>query len=423
MSPLPVDLAAEVAAVLLALVAGAALVLALRARARARQEAAACQAQGRLLDQARETHQALWDNSDAAILSLDRQGRYQAANPAGLALLGAEQEVIHGKYVEEHLDAPSAARLREVLDQALAGNEVRLGREPLTLAGRERFVDLYCRALHGDAAGGGRLLVILRDQTDQKLMDQHLWQTEKLASLGLLAAGVAHQINNPLGVLMGFSQLALQKAPADAPFRRELTIIRDQGQQCKEIVDGLLNFTRLSELGSGPGDLLAGLMMVSDTVSGVLQSQGISLERDLAADLPPGPPGCGAVQQVLLNLMNNAKDAMPDGGLLKLSARLVTKPPRQGDGHGTLPATPRYIEIILEDDGTGIAPEVMPRIFDPFFTTKPEGKGTGLGLSVAYGIVRELGGTLTCDSPPPGAAQGRGTRFTIRLPAGREEKK
>ena len=233
---------------------------------------------------------------------------------------------------------------------------------------------------------------------------------------GLLAAGVAHQINNPLGILMGFSQLALDKAPEGAPFRRELTIIREQGRQCKEIVDGLLGFTRLSELGAGRGDLSAALLMVSDTVSGVLQSRGITLERDLPTDLPPGPPGCGAVQQVLLNLINNAAEAMGRGGVLKLAARAKTKPPRQGDGHGTLPPTPSYIEIILEDDGPGIAPEVMPRIFDPFFTTKPEGKGTGLGLSVAYGIVRELGGTLTAESPPPGAVHGRGARFTIRLP-------
>ena len=147
---------AWVAAGVMALAAAAAWALALRARDRARQEAAACEAQGRLLDQARQIHQALWDNSDAAILSLDFQGRYQAVNPAGLALLGAEQAEIAGKYVEEHLDAPSAARLRTALDQARAGYEVHLGREPLNLAGRERFVDLYCRAIPGDTARAAR---------------------------------------------------------------------------------------------------------------------------------------------------------------------------------------------------------------------------------------------------------------------------
>ncbi len=374
------------------------------------------------LRRARQTQQALLDHSDALVFTLDQQGRYQSMNRFGLDYLGTDFEKIAGKYVEEHLDEKSAPLFRSLLDQALAEGQARGVRQKLGLGGRERYLDLYLKVIGSPWEDSRLVLVIIRDQTEQKLMEDRLWQTEKLASLGLLAAGVAHQINNPLGILMGFCELLQDKCPPGQEGGRELEIIYRQGRQCQRIVEGLLNFTRLSDLGTGHGDLLAGLHSLLGLLGGLLEQRGIELVLDLPHQLPPSAADAGAMQQVFLNIIGNALDAMPGGGRLSVSAALKTKPPRQGTRRGTLPPGPSYIEVRIEDSGPGIAPEHLERIYDPFFTTKPVGRGTGLGLSVAYGLVREYQGTIACQSPPPGREEAGGTRFTIRLPVSRPAK-
>jgi len=371
------------------------------------------------LRRARQTQQALLDHSDALVFTLDPQGRYQSMNRFGLEYLGTSLQEITGKYVEEHLDEKSAPLFRDLLRQALAEGQARGVRQKFSLGGRERYLDLHLKVIGSPWEDSRLVLVIIHDQTEQKLMEDRLWQTEKLASLGLLAAGVAHQINNPLGILMGFCELLQDKCPPGEEGHRELEIIYQQGRQCQRIVEGLLNFTRLSDLGTGHGDLLAGLRSVLEVLGRLLEQRGIELELELPPHLPPSAADAGAMQQVFLNIIANALDAMPQGGRLFISAGLKTKPPRQGTRQGTLPPGPSYIEVIIEDSGPGIAPEHLERIYDPFFTTKPVGQGTGLGLSVAYGLVREYQGTIACQSPPPGREEPGGTRFTIRLPVSR----
>ena len=369
------------------------------------------------LKAAREAYQALWNNSDMLICTLDDQGRYLSMNRYGLEMIGAEQADIEGKFFEEHLDSDGAARLRGLFRTARNDGQAGANLEPLILAGRERFVDLYLRAAAEPESGRMVVLMIVRDQTEQKLFRERMWQAEKLASLGLLAAGVAHQLNNPLGILMGFSQLLLDSGPEDAPNRRELGIILEQGQECKRIVDGLLNFTRLSESGAGGPDLLTGLRSVLDTIRPVIKNKNIELVEELPDRLSDPQKRGGAMQQVFLNLIANAVDAMPRGGRLKVSARAVAKEPRQGNLHGTLPDSDSYVELAFQDSGPGVPPNIAERIFDPFFTTKPVGQGAGLGLSVAYGIVREQGGTITVDpARMDGETSSGGARFTVRLP-------
>ncbi len=371
------------------------------------------------LERRRQVDRALMDHYDALVILLDREGRYLELNRAARSLLGVEDSAsLAGKYLEEHLDSHSAPRFRRLLRRALARGEARLEGGWLHFAGRERYLEGVARTI-GDPWEQS-LLLILRDLSHQKRRDHKLWETERLASLGLLAAGVAHQVNNPLGVLLGFCELLLERTPPGAEGRRELEIIHQQGQECKRIVEGLLRYTRLSDLGGGGGDLAAALRLVLETVSGVLDQRGIALEVRLPEHLPPTPAPAGAMQQVFLNLIANAMEAMSGGGRLVVEAALRTKPPRQGTQHGTLPAGRRYIEIVVEDTGCGIPPEHQQHIFDPFFTTKEVGRGTGLGLWVAYGIVREAGGTIACQSPPPGREEAGGTRFTLRLPLAEE---
>jgi PAS domain S-box-containing protein len=407
-------------------VAGLGLLLAalvhLRARLAAWQAEVAHQVRLRAeaLERRRQVERALMDHYDALVILLDREGRYLELNREARHLLEVEDSrQVVGKYLEEHLDPKSAPRFRQLLRQALAQGEARLEGRWLHFAGRERYLEVVARTIGNP--WDQSLLLILRDLSDQKLRDHKLWETERLASLGLLAAGVAHQVNNPLGVLLGFCELLLDRTPPGAEGRRELEIIHQQGQECKRIVDGLLSYSRLSDLGGSGGDLVAALRAVLEMVSGVLSERGIELEVRLPQELPPTPAPAGAMQQVFLNLIANAMEAMPGGGRLMVEAALRTKPPRQGTLHGTLPAGRRYIEIAIEDTGCGIPPEHQEHIFDPFFTTKEVGQGTGLGLWVAYGIVREAGGTIVCQSPPPGREEAGGTRFTLRLPLAEEK--
>jgi len=283
---------------LLVMVAGLGLLLAalvhLRARLAAWQAEVAHQVRLRAeaLERRRQVERALMDHYDALVILLDREGRYLELNREARHLLEVEDSrQVVGKYLEEHLDPKSAPRFRQLLRQALAQGEARLEGRWLHFAGRERYLEVVARTIGNP--WDQSLLLILRDLSDQKLRDHKLWETERLASLGLLAAGVAHQVNNPLGVLLGFCELLLDRTPPGAEGRRELEIIHQQGQECKRIVDGLLSYSRLSDLGGSGGDLVAALRAVLEMVSGVLSERGIELEVRLPQELPPTPAPAG----------------------------------------------------------------------------------------------------------------------------------
>jgi signal transduction histidine kinase len=223
-----------------------------------------------------------------------------------------------------------------------------------------------------------------------------LLQSEKLASVGLLAGGVAHEINNPLMVILGRTELLLEESPED-PVGRDLRLIREQTVRIAEIVKNLLRFSRTS------GDSAKGRVTlnraIEDTlglVSHIMKVENILVETNLAADLPPVLGNAGQLQQIFTNLIINAFHAMPKGG------RLIVR---------TWAAQGRVLASVT-DTGFGIPEEHLAHIFDPFFTTKPAGVGTGLGLSICHGIVASLGGEITVDS-----LVGLGTTFRVHLPA------
>ena len=241
----------------------------------------------------------------------------------------------------------------------------------------------------------GRLLVF-DDITERVQMEQQLLQTEKLTSLGLLAAGVAHEVNTPLAVISNYAQMLAKQFPASDERGALVEKIVSQTFRASEIVSGLLNFSR-----TGPGTLETfnlndALEETLELLKHQLREQGIAVELDLSQDLPfiHGDPG--KVQQVLLNLLLNARDSMPSGG--KISVRSRTRNAR--------------VVVEVSDTGGGIPREDLSRIFDPFFTTKATGRGTGLGLAVSYGIIKDHRGTILADSEP-----GRGTTFTLDFPA------
>jgi two-component system NtrC family sensor kinase len=224
-----------------------------------------------------------------------------------------------------------------------------------------------------------------------------LERSGKLASMGQLAAGIAHEVNNPLGILLLHANLALEECEEDAQRREDLKTIVDQANRCKRIISGLLNFARQSRVVRQPTDLAELVQKVLHTLP---VEEGVEITvRNLLTD-PVAEIDSDQIVQVLTNLISNAQHAMPEGGTVVV----------------TLSDSPEEVVIQVSDTGVGIPPENMGRLFDPFFTTKQVGMGTGLGLAVTHGIVKMHRGQIGVESNADPAVGPTGTTFTVRLP-------
>jgi len=223
-----------------------------------------------------------------------------------------------------------------------------------------------------------------------------LQHAEKLASMGQLAAGIAHEVNNPLGVVLMYAHLLLDEAPSGSRFGEDLKMIAEQADRCKRIVAGLLNFARQNKVIFQPVELpsfverIVGSLQAPPSVEVKTQHTG-----DAWAELDKDQ-----VAQVLTNIARNAVDAMPSGGTLTVLTG--------GDE--------KLVQFKIKDTGVGIPPQNMVKIFEPFFTTKPIGKGTGLGLAVTYGIVKMHRGDIRVESNADPAVGPTGTTFTVTMP-------
>jgi two-component system NtrC family sensor kinase len=241
----------------------------------------------------------------------------------------------------------------------------------------------------------------VRRRTEELVaMQARVAQSERLASLGMLAAGVAHEVNNPLGGILALTGLTVEDMRDDDPNRENLEEVIRQTERCRDIVKGLLEFSRQSKSHTELVDLNK---VLEDTLF-VLSKQALFFNINLVQNLAPGLPRVMAdgsqFQQVFMNILMNAVQAMGERGTLTIVTRR---------------GTPDCIEVAISDTGQGIPPDQIDRIFDPFFTTKTSGKGTGLGLSIAYGIVTTHRGAISVRSEV-----GKGSTFTIRMPIAAE---
>ena len=247
---------------------------------------------------------------------------------------------------------------------------------------------------------------LLAGQEERRRMELELRNAERLASVGRLAAGLAHEIGTPLNVIGGRAEALQRGLPEREPAQKHLRIITDQIERISRIVRDMLDFARIRETRLQPVDISLVIRRVLELLDHRLAEAGVGAESDLPPDLPSVAADADRLHQVFLNLATNALDAMPGGGRLRFMGRRAG-----GSGAEADPPGAGCVEVTVEDTGTGIASENLHRIFDPFFTTKEVGRGTGLGLAVSYGIVREHRGTIAVDSQP-----GLGSRFTVRLP-------
>ena len=346
-----------------------------------------------------EYNQNILESMDAGIVVLDLEGRVARWNRAMESLVGRRREMVVGRLLSEVL--PSA------FVDALSGS---LGAGPHeeishiyklhlpTDAGRSSMVNVSVAPFQWGS--GERLghVLILEDITARVRLEEQLQHSEKMASIGLLAAGVAHEVNTPLAGISSYTQLLRADVTDDDPRAPLLEKIEKQTFRAAKIINNLLNFSRAGSSDLGPIDINRVLGDVLSLVEHQLDAARIKVRREMAPELPPVRGNENKIQQVFFNLILNARDAMPKGGWLTLKT--------DADASG--------VTIEVADTGHGISKEDVKRIYDPFFTTKGIGRGTGLGLSVTYGILQEHGGAIFVDSAP-----GKGTTFQVTLPADR----
>lgn len=270
----------------------------------------------------------------------------------------------------------------------------------------DRYYEVHSQPLidsEGDLDG---IVQQYRDRTDERRMQEQLSQQEKLASIGLLAGGVAHEINNPLGGILIFSQMLLRELPKESPHYADVVEIEAATQRCKAIVQSLLDFARQNPTGkknkAAPFNALEAIRTAIrfGAVSVKSGKNGhVDIDEEFGDDCHMLAGDRNRVVQLFLNLIQNGLHAMPDGGTMFIRAKH-----KKTDG--------KLIGVYeIEDTGVGIPPEHLKKVFDPFFTTKDPGEGTGLGLALCYAIVTDLKGTMNVDS-----TVNVGTCFTIELP-------
>ena len=346
---------------------------------------------------------AIFDAASDAILIVDQTGTITSANRKSEEMFGYPREALLGQLLEMLL--PERLRSRHI------GHRASYFQNPHARP-MGRGLDLVARRGDGtefpveislsyiDTDDGLRALAFVTDISQRQVMERAARQADRLAALGRLSAGIAHEVNNPIGIISSRIEIMLLDAeaqPLPGTVTEDLKVLHRHAQRVARIAHGLLSFARASSIEQVPVDLNQVVEETLLLMEKDLGKRGIAISRSLTANLPPVQGDSNALQQVMMNLLTNAADALGSGGEISLETRSVS-----GVEGG--------VRLTVRDTGPGISPEILPRIFDPFYTTKSE--GTGLGLSISYSIVREHKGTIDVESLP-----GKGTVFILTFPS------
>lgn len=363
-----------------------------------------------------EQFRSLIENGSDVIAILDGQGAFAYVSPSIERALGQAPNDILGRRALELLhpdDLHTMQPLREVMlaqPDAIRTAEFRLRRKDGAWRVFEGMAKttLYC--------GQRCFLVNARDITDRRQAEQALRQSsdmlrhsQKMEAVGRLAGGVAHDFNNLLTAIMGYADIIMDRLPDGNPMRHEVEEICKAADRAHALTRQLLAFSRKQVLETKIINLNTSVLDIKKMLARLI-GENIELHTEMCRELGAVRVDPGQIEQVLINLVVNARDAMPDGGDITLCTSNVelAQPLRQGNQHVN---AGRYVALSVSDTGTGMSDEVQSHLFEPFFTTKEVGKGTGLGLSMVYGIVEQSGGRILFESAP-----GQGTTFTLYFP-------
>ncbi|UCD38196.1 MAG: PAS domain S-box protein [Fidelibacterota bacterium] len=350
------------------------------------------------LQESEEKYRSLVESAKETILTTDPKGRVASWNSGGQAMLGYAAEDVLGKSLAVLFPDNAWSeefQLIQMMDQAgqvKSHESVALSREGMRIP-----VELSISTIRNERGGVAGYSAIIRDITERKQAHEQVARAAKLSALGHMAGGIAHEISSPISTILLHTQFLLKEKDLDDSLRQDLERIEGAATRTREIVNHVLAFARKAPAKPQPCDVEHLLESCLRQFSNEIDQAQVTIERNIETALPILLLDDVQIQQVVLNLLRNAAQAMPEGGVLTISAR----------------AHPEEDAVLIQvtDTGVGIPPEHRKNIFDPFFTTKEIGEGTGLGLSLSYGLVEAHGGTIEVESEV-----GAGSTFTITLP-------
>ncbi len=361
------------------------------------------------LRKSEQWHRSLVDNANDGILVLDQNGIIVNINDRACEMHGFSRDVLIGTHVRLLEGADTSGEVADRVRRLLAGEALVFEARHLKKDGTPLYLEISSKAITiGDEVF---IQSFYRDITEKKRMQEHLFQSQKMDSIGVLAGGIAHDFNNILTAIIGHSEI-IRRSALEEKAARSLNVIEEAARRAGRMISKLLGFARKSNFEIVPLNMNDVIFDTVKLLERVIDRR-INLTVELDNRLPLIQGDVNQMEQVIMNLIVNARDAMPNGGriVIKTTDREITNgmpdvPPYVPPGE--------YVLISVGDTGTGIPRDIINKIFEPFFTTKERGKGTGLGLSMVYGVVKEHKGYIAVHSE-----QGKGTVFTIYVPASR----
>jgi PAS domain S-box-containing protein len=353
--------------------------------------------------------QALVQNSSDVVLVVNDAGLVTYASPSARRVFGPDTVVVEGVMLRQLLpddEAGVVAVLRGRDPQASRRIESRM----LGAPGRWSEIEAVWTDLRHDPAVQG-VVINCRDVTDRNAIERHLRQTQKLDAVGHLAGGLAHDLNNVLAIIRGYTDLLRSEMPDGSEAGTDLDHIVEAVDRAAGVTRKVLAFSRKQPAARRLLDINTVVRGLEPMLRNLIKDQ-VEVRQDLDPGLWRVRADHGQMEQVLVNLATNARDAMPEGGVLRVAT--ANRTIAQAAAAGLPPGD--YVELTLADEGAGMSPAVSARIFEPFFSTKAKDRGMGLGLSIVHGIVSDMGGRVLVES-----AEGEGSTVTVRLPRARDE--
>ncbi len=368
----------------------------------------------KILKEQRQLLKTVLDATPDFVSLQDTQSVYLAANKSFCDLVGRSEQEIIGRTDYDLFPKGQAERYLKEDREILKSCKPMVKENNIYDSKGSKWLHMVKIPVYEADGKIGGLLCSGRDITEFKRIQEQLTHAQKMESIGQLIAGIAHEINTPMGIILGYVQLLLEEGDSNSQAYNDLKIVEKQTRICKKIVSDLLRFSRRTASTMSPLNINDTIEDVLSVVEHTFSIDQVSLVRRLDPDLPAIVGDKEKIKQAIINLVNNAFDAISGEGMITISTHYYVK----------------LDEIVISvlDTGEGIQPEKIDKIFDPFYTTKPVGKGTGLGLSVTFGIIQEHNGKIEVKSPPSSERNKegkitKGTLFIIHLPVSNKKQK
>jgi PAS domain S-box-containing protein len=352
---------------------------------------------------------SLFENANDGIMIMDSNGIILSVNEKACEIHGFEKDALIGVNIGLLETEENKPLFEERKRRILKGEALMFETQHYRKDGTRVSIEVSSKAVEVE----GNLIIqsFHRDITEKKKLQGQLFQSQKMESIGVLAGGIAHDFNNILSAILGHAELLHEFSNLDATAKQRVKIIEGSSRKAGQMVSKLLSFARQGSFESAPLSLNNVIRDTMELIERMLAKKKITINMEIDPTLPPVSGDSNQLEQVVMNLVVNAGDAMPSGGTLTIATTRVSLERDEADRIHPLLTPGKYVVMRISDTGMGIPEEIRDRIFDPFFTTKGPGKGTGLGLAMVYGIVKEHRGVINLRSQ-----LGKGTTFEIYLP-------